>query len=108
MDTKKPNFLSLVAKATGQRWVWGSPACLSMSCAASWGKWEGGVGGSWGAHLSNAFAEKAEEIVQYPLSLGAGDPLSETLFYTPRGVRSRQGRLELARGGVRKGSRGTP
>lgn len=24
LDTRKPNFLSLVAKATGQKWVWGA------------------------------------------------------------------------------------
>lgn len=60
MDTRKPNFLSLVAKATGQRWEWGAQQTLPTGSAAFCRrKSGGGKGKSWAAHLSKAMTEQA-------------------------------------------------
>lgn len=59
LDTRELNFLSLVAKATGQRWVWGAQqTCPRVLQAVQEGSGRRD-GEAWAAHLSKAVKEPA-------------------------------------------------
>lgn len=90
LDTRKPNLLSLVAKATGQRWVWGrSTELLPTGSAASRRKLS--------VPLSKALTEKPAGQRDTLASLAAREPLGGSSSCVSQGVQGRQDGLKCTR-----------